>query len=139
MKKMLSVMLVAIMMLTMVASVASAASNAFGSKVIYCQVGAERFLNNNNNPTDTLKTKGRFYVRHYLWGDWGGAYTNYFKASQVFNGGTLYGGNWMAPDTANYVKSNSLAAGKPTYAWGRANTDYGLNYIEITGYSDPKG
>lgn len=139
MKKTISLVIVLTLVLVCVANVASAASNPFGSKVIYCQSGAERFLNNESRPTDGLAVKGRFYVRHYLWGDWGGVYTNYFKASNVFGGGTLYGGNWMAPDTANYVRSNSLAVGKATYAWGRANTDYGVSYIEISGYSDPKG
>lgn len=138
MKKTICLILVLAAVFTMLSSVAFATSNAFGSKIIYCSPNTERFLNNNSS-SEGLKTAGRFYVRHYLWGSWGGSYTNYFKASQEYNGGTLYGGNWMAPDTANYVKSGSLIINKSTYAWGRANTDYGLSYIEITGYSDPNG
>ena len=142
---MLSVLIVAVMMMTMVASVASAASNAFGSKVIYCQENAEVHLNNNTGAAATeIKTsayKNKLYVRHYLWGDWGGVYTNYFKAarstSKVRSEVTLLGGKWMMPDGAFYVESTSIGYGTVVNAWGRGNTNYGLNHIEITGYSDP--
>ena len=43
----------------------------------------------------------------------------------------------MAPDTANYVRSTSITMDKNWYTWGRGNTDYGLTYITISGYSNP--
>lgn len=83
MKKMISVLVLAVLMLTMVVSVASAASNPFGSKMITCAANAEVGLNNNPESANKAKNTGRLYVRHYLWGEWGGVYTNYFRAAKV--------------------------------------------------------
>lgn len=141
MKKMISVLVLSVLVLTMVASVASAASNPFGSKVIYCQENAEVHLNNNAGEIKQAATKNKLYVRHYLWGEWGGVYTNYFRAaksaSAVKKDVTLLGGKWMSPDGAFYVESTSIGYGTVVNAWGRGNTNYGLTRIEISGYSDP--
>lgn len=140
MKKMLSLGLALVMVLTMLSSVALAVQNPFSSKVIYCSPGTEVGLcTKDTNDPKTDAQKGHLYVRHYLYGDWGGVYTNYFRASKTRLGAAqsaMVGGNWMAPDTANWVKSTTIKKGEVWYAYGRANTDYGLTYIEITGYSE---
>lgn len=138
MKKRLCIALVLVTMLTLVASVAFAGveKNTFDYSTIYCQANREVGLNSYVSNKKLAAYAGKLYVRHYLHGEFGGVYTNYFKAgAAIRNAPTLYGGNWMAPDTANYVRSASLVADKPWYAYGRANTDYGLNTIVISGYS----
>lgn len=85
---------------------------------------------------------GHLYVRHYLWSDVPGYYgsnnhTNYFQASPS-NGDTRVGGNWMAPDTANFIKSGSLQYDSFGVAC-RGNTKYadaGIPIIRISGYTD---
>ena len=138
-KKLLSLFLLALL-LTTLASVASAgdydAHNPFGSKTIYCTPNAEVGLNN-YIAAYKYAHAGYLYVRHYLDGDFGSVHTNYFKAGTGRTGSTtLYGGNWMAPDTANFVRSGSIVLYDQWYAYGRGNTDYGLTTIVITGYSD---
>ncbi len=141
MKKMLSALVVVVLMMTMVASVASAATyiqNPFDYVTILCQANAERLLNKYESAPKTGNPT-RLYVRHYLRDDLGMVYNNYFKAADNRNGTSLKGGDWMSPDTANYVRSNSIVVNKPWYAYGRANTDYGLTSIVITGYSHANG
>lgn len=85
----------------------------------------------------------RLYVRHYLWSTIEGYYgsnnyTNYFQAFQTWTD-TRYGGDWMAPDTANYVRSNSIVVGYHYGAAARANTKYadaGYSTIQVSGYID---
>ncbi|MBR5960103.1 MAG: hypothetical protein IKZ98_03850 [Clostridia bacterium] len=87
---------------------------------------------------------GRLYVRHYLWSDIAGYYgashyTNFFQAIPGGKGDTRYGGDWMAPDSANYIRSNSIQKKKYGVA-ARANTKYaddGFATIRISGYMDP--
>jgi hypothetical protein len=138
MKKILATLVLVALVLTMFASVASAVApnNPFGSKVIYCAANAEQPLNNAQEPSKSVNNH-RIYVRHYFYGDWGGVYTNYFRAGGTqTNATSLLGGSWMAPDTANFVTSNSITTGRGWYAVGRGNTNYGLNSIQITGYSN---
>lgn len=91
---------------------------------------------------------GRLYVRHYLWSTVEGYYgsnnhTNYFQASVDNQDGSRLGGDWMAPNTANYVRSSSIYA-DPDGAYfyglaGRANTKYadaGFPVVRISGYID---
>ncbi|MEA5014256.1 MAG: hypothetical protein VB099_06820 [Candidatus Limiplasma sp.] len=137
MKKMLSALVVVVLMMTMLASVANAASMPFSSQTIKCVKNAEVGVNQYTTTETKQAKETRLYVRHYLYGDFGGVYTNHFQAAnQHRNATTRYGGDWMAPDTANYVRSNSITLGKTWYAYARGNTDYGLATIVITGYSD---
>lgn len=140
MKKMISMILVLATVFTLVASIASAADydiqSTFGYVSITCASGAEKRLNVYEPGYKTAKEKV-LYVRHYLYGSYGGTYSNYFRAKNASSASNpLLGGNWMAPDTANYVRSSSiLANGLNRYhAFGRGNTDYGLNSITISGY-----
>lgn len=88
--------------------------------------------------------KNALYVRHYLWSDIAGYYgsshhTNFFQAIPV-DETVRYGGDWMAPDSANYIRSGSIQS-KNTYSVGaRANTKYaddGFATIRISGYMAP--
>jgi hypothetical protein len=137
MKRMISMILVLATVFTLVTSVAVADLCSFGYKTIVCASNQERNCNAGSVDTKSGNT-GKLYVRHYLYGDFGGVYTNYFRASESSTTRTgLVGGNWMAPDTANYVRSTSITRDKNWYTWGRGNTDYGLTYITISGYSNP--
>ena len=86
---------------------------------------------------------GRLYVRHYLWSDIAGYYgashhTNYFQAFNSDRNVRL-GGNWMAPDSANFVKSNNIKTKNSYGIAARANTKYaddGFATIRISGYMD---
>lgn len=86
----------------------------------------------------------RLYVRHYLWSSIEGyygshSYTNYFQAFEMSDLDSRLGGDWMAPDTANYVRSNSIYAGWRYGAAARANTKYadaGFPTIQLSGYID---
>lgn len=85
---------------------------------------------------------GVLYVRHYLWSDIAGYYgnshhTNFFQAIPLFDGEVRYGGDWMAPDSANYVRSNSIKVDRYYGAGARANTKYaddGFATIRISGF-----
>lgn len=87
----------------------------------------------------------RIYVRHYLWSSIPGYYgashhTNYFQAIPSYATTTRLGGNWMAPDSAEYIRSNSIQKGNFYGAGARANTKYaddGFATIMISGYMDP--
>ena len=87
---------------------------------------------------------GYLYVRHYLWSSTPGyygssSYTNFFQAIPSSNYDARYGGNWMAPGTANYVRSNNIAVTSSYGVAARANTKYaddGFTTIQITGYMD---
>lgn len=97
---------------------------------------------------DTYKRAkpGVLYVRHYLWSDIAGYYgashhTNYFQAipNGDINTPTRYGGDWMAPDSANYIRSNSIKTQKRYGCAARANTKYaddGFATIKISGYME---
>lgn len=86
----------------------------------------------------------RLYVRHYLWSNiqnyyGSNNYTNYFQAFDIAILNGRLGGDWMAPDTANYVRSNSLIVGNVYGVAARANTKYadaGYPTIQISGYAD---
>ena len=86
---------------------------------------------------------GYLYVRHYLWsstpGYYGSSnYTNFFQAT-IPDSSVRYGGNWMAPGTANYVRSNNIVTQGTYGVAARANTKYaddGFTTIQITGYMD---
>lgn len=143
MKKIFAIVIALTMVLTMVASVASAGvvQNTFDYRTIRCQANMETGLNSYDSAGKTLNA-GRLYVRHYLHGEFGGVYTNYFKAGLIKRDApNLVGGNWMAPDTANFVRSTTIKIGSSQtwHAYGRGNTDYGLNTIEISGYSNIDG
>ncbi|MEG0944902.1 MAG: hypothetical protein RSF86_14850 [Angelakisella sp.] len=87
---------------------------------------------------------GRLYVRHYLWSTVEGYYgsnnhTNYFQAFLSSNTTSRLGGNWMAPSTANYIRSGSIQTGSHYGVAARANTKYadaGFPSIRISGYAD---
>lgn len=90
---------------------------------------------------------GYLYVRHYLWSSTPGYYgtsnyTNFFQAIPFLNGSggsVRYGGNWMAPDTANYVRSPNIVTEELYAVAARANTKYaddGFSTIQISGYMD---
>lgn len=92
---------------------------------------------------------GYLYVRHYLWSSIPGYYgtsnyTNFFQATVSTTDPTRYGGDWMAPGTANYVRSSNIQAdvNNTTYSYGaaaRANTKYaddGFSTIMVSGYID---
>lgn len=87
---------------------------------------------------------GYLYVRHYLWSNTPGYYgssnyTNYFQAIPSSNANLRYGGNWMAPGTADYVRSNNITTGNSYGVGARANTKYaddGFSTIQISGYMD---
>ncbi len=120
---------------------------------------AERaYLNQTPIPAQNVKTvqvtetyavaKGdnptRLYVRHYLWSTIDGYYgsnkhTNYFQAFNSGASSDRLGGDWMAPDTANYVRSNSIILFNHYGVAARANTKYadaGYPTIQISGYTD---
>ena len=94
--------------------------------------------------TKLNKKPGVLYVRHYLWSDIAGYYgashhTNYFQAKPQGNTNTRYGGDWMAPDSANYIRSNSIKKPNSFEVAARANTKYaddGFATIKISGYMD---
>lgn len=87
---------------------------------------------------------GRLYVRHYLWSNIEGYYgtnnhTNYFQAFNIDNINGRLSGDWMAPNTANYVRSGSLVTGSLFGVAARANTKYadaGYSTIQVSGYAD---
>lgn len=143
MKKMLTALVLVVLMMTMLASVATAANqpgsrnNTWDYNTIYCDPNRVIDLNKDWSYTKN-GNQGQLYVRHYLWGDFGGVYTNYFQAKSQYTGdNTRLGGKWMMPDGAFYVSSASLKLYYGCKACGRANTDYGLTTIQITGYMHP--
>ena len=87
---------------------------------------------------------GYLYVRHYLWsstpGYYGSSnYTNFFQAVPSTNPSARYGGNWMAPGTADYIRSANITTGNSYGVAVRANTKYsdaGFSTIQISGYMD---
>ena len=89
---------------------------------------------------------GYLYVRHYLWsstpGYYGSSnYTNFFQAVPSTDDTARYGGNWMSPGTADYVRSSNILTGDDCYygAAARANTKYaddGFSTIMVSGYID---
>lgn len=136
MKKTFAIVIALALVLTCFASTAFAVMNSFQYATIKCQPNMEVGLDTDRN-TGKLKNPGVFYVRHYLHGDFGGVYNNYFKAGNTLRNATKFcGGDWMAPDTANFIRSSSLSLGSVWQAYGRGNTDYGLSTIVISGYSD---
>ncbi len=138
MKKMICVTLVLATLLTLAVSVASAANGDVHSPFDYvdirCAANAEVRLNKYEPGVKSAKPDV-LYIRHYLVYDYGSVYNNHFRA-QNFISGAIVGSDWMAPDTANYVRSSAIDLYQRYWAMGRGNTDYGLTTITITGYSD---
>ena len=100
-------------------------------------------VSHNNNIWKSVKP-GRIYVRHYLWSDIAGYYgsshhTNYFQAIPHDEPKKRRGGDWMAPDSANFIRSNSIGVTQAYGCAARANTKYaddGFATIRISGYME---
>lgn len=137
MKKSIVILLAAIIVLS-VSSALAAQNNTFG----YVRLPSESVVGINQYEGNTYALKKyndkKIYVRHYLHeGPYNGVFNNYFQAARTFrNAQQKYGGNWMAPDTANFVQSNSITNNRLWYVYGRSNTKYNQNYIKISGYSN---
>lgn len=146
MKKFLALLLAMVTVLAMCSS-ASAAQITLRQYPMPAQVVKTVQL------TDTCGLKQSkpsvLYVRHYLWSDVEGYYgsnnhTNYFQAFPYDSADTRYGGNWMTPGTANYVRSNSIHVSTSAKSYyygvaGRANTKYadaGISTVRVSGYMD---
>lgn len=147
MKKTIATVLVLATVFSLLAGIALAERAAWGSKMITCQPNTEIWLMEKSvQKTDSRYLK-KLYVRHYLWGEWGGEYTNYFRATvtgyqhnpRYLDRTSCVGGKWMTPGGAYYVSSSTMTLNKWCAAWARGNTDYGVNRIEISGYYESNG
>ncbi|MEA5014248.1 MAG: hypothetical protein VB099_06780 [Candidatus Limiplasma sp.] len=130
-KRRLVVMLLLVMM---VSSVALAERTPFNIQEIPCNASTPLM-----DWTPVTRPCSQIYVRHYIWEDIGGSFTNYFWAG--LNGTNVrYGGAWMVPDTTGSIKSSSIGGASTYRVIIRPNTvyaDFGLESMHISGYAEP--
>lgn len=134
MKKLTTVLILMALCLALTSTVAYAERVSFGVRELL----TNELMPLHDAPGLKTSNPGRVYVRHYLYGDFGGVYTNYFSASigQQTTSPRLVGGSWVTPGIGNYIRSTAFTIGSYITLWGRANTNYGLTSIGIAGYMD---
>jgi hypothetical protein len=144
MKKRIKAFVSVLALLLAVSSVALATNtgphNVFDYNTISTTEGADRVLNLDWSTAKTVRPT-RLYVRHDLVGTYNGVFTNVFRCQiyEMYNS-TLYGSNdFMAPGTANYIRSDSIQLAQHFKVWGRANTKYTYATIDIAGYMAQDG